>query len=49
MTWKGKHPDISRIDGHYANGIIVPKAEMRNHGQRPWYQEGPSEGAVVVR
>ena len=34
MTWKGEHPDISRIDGHYANGIIVPKAEMKTYAAR---------------
>ena len=34
MTWKGKLPDISRLDGHSANGIIVPKAEMRTYAAR---------------
>jgi len=34
MTWNGAHPDISRLDGHYANGIIVPKAEMKTYSAR---------------
>ena len=34
MTWKGEHPDISRLDGHYANGMIVPKAEMKTYAAR---------------
>lgn len=34
MTWNGEHPTISRLEGHYANGIIVPKAEMRTYAAR---------------
>ena len=34
MTWKGEHPDISRFDGLDANGIIVPKAEMKTAAAR---------------
>jgi transposase len=34
MTWKGEHPDISRLEGHYANGVIVPKSEMKAYAAR---------------
>ena len=34
MTWKGQHPTLSRLEGHYANGVIVPKAEMRTYAAR---------------
>ena len=34
MTWKGQHPTVSRLDGHYPNGIIVPKAEMKTYSAR---------------
>jgi hypothetical protein len=30
---------------------IIPAlhGKITNHGQRPWYEEGPPEGAVYVR
>ena len=34
MTWKGEHPDISRLEGYYANGVIVPKSEMKAYAAR---------------
>ena len=35
MTWKRQHPTVSRWDGDYPNGIIVPKAEMKTYSARP--------------
>lgn len=34
MTWKGEYPDISRLEGHYPNGVIVPKSEMKAYAAR---------------
>lgn len=34
MTWKGAHPNITRLDGDYPNGVIVPKAEMKTYAAR---------------
>ena len=34
MTWKRQHPTVSRLDGDYPNGIIVPKAEMKTYSAR---------------
>lgn len=34
MTWKGAHPTITRLEGHYPTGIIVPKAEMKTYALR---------------
>jgi len=34
MTWNGEHPAVSRLEGHYANGVIVPKAEMQTYNAR---------------
>lgn len=29
MNWKGQHPTVTRIDGEYPTGVIVPKKEMK--------------------
>ena len=34
MTWKGEHPTVSRLEGDYPSGIIVPKAEMKIYAAR---------------
>ena len=34
MTWKGEHPTVCCLDGDYADGVIVPKAEMRTYAAR---------------
>lgn len=34
MTWKGRHPTVTRLDGDYPDGVIVPKAEMRTYNAR---------------
>lgn len=34
MTWQGEHPIVSRLDGDYPDGVIVPKAEMRSYTAR---------------
>jgi transposase len=34
MTWKGRPPTVSRLDRQYADGIIVPKAEMQHYNAR---------------
>ena len=34
MSWKRQHPTVSRLDGDYPNGIIVPKAEMKIYSAR---------------
>jgi transposase len=34
MTWKRQHPTVSRLEGDYPNGIIVPKAEMKTYSAR---------------
>lgn len=28
MTWKGRHPDVERLDREYIKGVKVPKAVM---------------------
>lgn len=34
MIWKGRHPTVTRLDGAYPDGVIVPKAEMRTYAAR---------------
>jgi transposase len=34
MTWKSQHPTIFRLDGQYAGGVIVPKAQMQLYSAR---------------
>ena len=34
MTWKGRHPTVTSLDGDYPDGVIVPKAEMRTYNAR---------------
>jgi hypothetical protein len=34
MTWNRQHPTVCRLDGEYADGVIVPKAEMRSYAAR---------------
>lgn len=34
MTWKGHHPEVVRIQGHYPTGVKVPKAEMQELNKR---------------
>ena len=34
MTWMRQHPTVSRLEGDYPNGVIVPKAEMKIYSAR---------------
>jgi hypothetical protein len=34
MTWKGAHPTVTRLETTYAEGVKVPKAEMRTYATR---------------
>jgi transposase len=34
MTWKGMHPTVTRLDTQYADGVTVPKAEMKTYAAR---------------
>ena len=29
MTWKGEHPTVEKLDGEYADGVRLTKAEMK--------------------
>jgi transposase len=34
MTWKGRHPNVHRIEGDYPSGVTVPREEMQLLNQR---------------
>jgi len=34
MNWKGQHPVVVRVDGHYPTGVTVPKKEMKRLNTR---------------
>jgi len=34
MLWKSRHPDVYRLRGKYAKGVIVPKTEMQEIEKR---------------
>ena len=31
MTWKGRHPTVKRLYGQYADGVRVPRKEMKHY------------------
>ncbi|SIO10985.1 Rhodopirellula transposase DDE domain-containing protein [Singulisphaera sp. GP187] len=34
MTWRGRHPTVKCLDGHYPNGIRVPAKQMKAYEAR---------------
>ena len=34
MTWKGQHPAVMQMNGHYPIGVIVPRQEMKALSKR---------------
>lgn len=34
MKWKGRHPTVKRLHGHYPDGVIVPAKEMKHYEAR---------------
>ena len=34
MTWKGRHPTVKRLHGHYPDGVRVSRKEMKPYEAR---------------
>ncbi len=49
MKWKGKHPNVMRIEGDYPTGIIVPKEEMKQINQRLQRSETLPKYNIIIK
>ena len=49
MKWKGKHPNVMRIEGGYPTGIIVPKEEMKQINQRLERSETLPKYNIIIK
>ena len=49
MKWKGRHPNVLRMEGEYPIGVIVPKKEMKELNKRLERSESLGKYDIIIR
>ena len=49
MNWKGQHPAVMQMEGHYPTGVIVPKHEMKELSKRLERSETLPKYDILIR